>query len=140
VVTDSATEGAPIELSLSAEAGAKVLGRDQPTPGDTFYNIQVDTDRRAVGLYVRLEFPLGRDYDLWLDTANGDNIANARGWNAGANLGLIPSEGGHSEQTAEQIDGAFTRDCQGFTLDVVTATGEGGPLLLRMWLGKALHP
>jgi hypothetical protein len=105
------------------------------------YNIQVDTlSGQETGLYVRLEYDnpvLIRDYDLWLNNPDGSNASNAHGFNADPDGQFSPvSDGGHTETGAEQIDGTATADCQGYTLDVATSSGEGGTFPLKLWLGE----
>lgn len=141
VVTDAATEAAPLELEAATGPGVFFLVNEEtPLASHRFYNVQVDTSKRTTGLYVRLEFPAGRDYDLYLDFAEGTNAAHAWDFNPVPGTGVFPhSESGHSEVTAEQIDGTKSADCQGYTLEIVTATGEGGPMPLKLWLGKALY-
>ncbi len=140
VVTDAATEDAPLEVPISAAMGL-MLGfpTDDATGGHEYLNIQVDSNLPTSGLYVRLEFPSSppvRDYDIWLNYADGTNASNAHGFNPAADSQFSPeSDGGHTEASAEQIDGTSSPDCQGYTLDLATSTGEGGDMTLKFWLG-----
>lgn len=145
IVNDVATEEMPLEMEVEAHPGLAPTDPDDPTAGHAFYNIQVDTNLPETGLYVRLEFdnlPPVRDYDLWLNYPDGSNASNAHGFNPAPDSMFSPkSDGGHTETNAEQIDGTHTPDCQGYTLDVATSTGEGGTLTLKMWLGEIqYHP
>lgn len=144
VVTDAATEAAPLEVPITAARGLQLgFPTDDVTAGHVYTNIQVDTFFPQKGLYVRLEFdnaiPL-RDYDIWLNYADGTNASNAHGFNPAPDSQLSPaSDGGHTEGDAEQIDGTASNDCQGYTLDLSTSTGEGGDMTLKMWLGEVQY-
>lgn len=144
VVTDAATEAAPLEMEVEAHPGLALTAPDDPTSGHSYYNVQVDTSLPEAGLFVRLEWsgPPVRDYDLWLNYADGTNASNAHGFNPDHAGPFSPtSDGGHTEPTAEQIDGTHSADCQGYTLDVATSMAEGGTLTLKMWLGEIqYHP
>ncbi|HVF54161.1 MAG TPA: hypothetical protein VNC78_11245 [Actinomycetota bacterium] len=139
VVTSTATEETPVEVTVAAEPGLMLLGPDDATGGHAYHNIQVDSATPTAGLYVRMEFdnvPPVRDYDIWLNYPDGSNASNAHGFNPAHDSQFSPeSDGGHTEANAEQIDGTASADCQGYTLDIGTATGEGGDVTLKMWLG-----
>lgn len=147
VVTDTATEEAPLEIEVDVAAGIIILGEDTDavTGGHSYVNLQVDTSLPETGLYIRFEFnntPPVRDYDIWLNYADGSNASNAHGFNPAPDSQFSPqSDGGHSETNAEQIDGTHSPDCQGYTLDIATSTGEGGAMTLKAWLGEIqYHP
>lgn len=143
VVTDAATEAAPVEVPISASEGFRI-GFDETdavTGGDTVWsNVQVDTSSPDTGLYVRLEWsapaPLW-DYDIKALGADGTEIANAHGFNTAPDSQFSPvSDGGHSENFAEQIDGVRMTDCSGASVAVTTASGPGGEMVLKYWLGE----
>jgi hypothetical protein len=143
VVTDAATEEAPVEVPVTASEGIRIgLGQtDAVTGGDTAWsNVQVDSSAPDAGLYVRLEWsapaPLW-DYDIRAVDADGTEIANAHGFNTAPDSEFSPvSDGGHSETLAEQIDGVRMTDCSGASIAVTTASGPGGELVLKYWLGE----
>ena len=146
VVTDAATEAKPVEVKLEASAGLGMgsPGFGIPTDaliGHAYQNIQVDSKAKEAGLWVRLETPENSDYDLYLMNPDGSSAAYAAGFNPHPEtVGPFSLDGtghgGHSEPTAEQIDGVKTADCQGYTADVATATGQGGELTMKLWLGE----
>jgi hypothetical protein len=142
VVTDAATAEAPIEVPLTMDpsVGAfsgEVQGQANPLVSHAIQNVQVDTSSADSGLYVRVEFPEGEDYDLYLFDAEGNDAAHAGGGNqAPEELGDGTGNGGHSETTAEQLDGVKTADCGGYTVDVANAIGMG-EATLKFWLGPA---
>ena len=141
VVRDSATKREPKVVKIDTEMGAGVGGN---AATETFIahalrKVQVDTKKRFRGLYVRLEMPNGRDYDLYLYNRTGKTMAHAAGFNPAPAVYNDNENGGHTEQTAEQINGIKTRDCVGYTADVATATGEGGQLTMKLWLGKVKY-
>lgn len=135
IVTDAATEEAPIELELDF---APAAGSWSPAPVDTtdhiFHNVQIDSEATEAGFWARLESPDTDDPDLYVYWDNGNMAAQAVGFNQ-AGLQSGSSHGGHSEVGAEQIDGIGTADCTGYTLDLVNWLGVGGTYTLKLWLG-----
>jgi hypothetical protein len=151
IVTDAATAEAPIEVPLTMDPSAGLLSGDIPLVGPNplishaIQNVQVDSKAADSGLYVRLEFSEGEDYDLYLKGADGSDAAHAGGGNqalipgpndVAATLGDGTGNGGHSEAAAEQLDGVLTADCGGYTVDVANAFGLG-EATLKFWLGPA---
>jgi hypothetical protein len=151
VVTDTATAEAPIELTVPTEAG---LGFSNPSdaspdpaehPDSAFQshawnNVQVDSAASEAYLYARLEFPGHNDYDLMLRGPDGV----AAFYSAGGPPYQVfdgTGHGGHSEGDAmsasENIDGAPTADCGGYSVDIAGATTQGGDVTLKLWLGPA---
>lgn len=136
-VTDAATEEKPLEVKLAAGAGLPEVDVTH-----IFHNVQIDTASAESGLYARLEFGYGRDYDLYLRYADGSQAARAAGFNPAPFVGVPgvfsfndTENGGHTEEEAEALDGIRSADCQGYTFDVATYFGEGGELTLKLWLG-----
>lgn len=147
VVTDAATEAAPIEqkvtLDLSvanydlagAETGPLAISSD-------FFNIQVDTAKADAGLYVYLEFPERRDYDIDLMYADTSYAARSHDGNTTLGVGTFGQNGGHAGEAttkSEKIVGVRTPDCAGYTLETANWFGEGGELTVKMWLGEAVN-
>jgi len=139
IVTDAATEAKPIEVTV---ATAEAAGGQSPGEVSQFHNIQVDPAAAETGLWVRFEMAEGEDYDIYLNYADGSEAAHAGGYNPAP---VIPGEtdgtgyGGHSETTAEQLDGIKSPDCQGYTLDMASFQTPGGDKTLKLWLGEAKY-
>lgn len=143
VVTDKATKKKPVEITLSTEPGFGLSSSD-PESGlgpvsYAYHNVQVDTKKASAKLFVRVEFLELWDYDLYLRPDGGA----ASHWAAGFNQApFVPGQtdgtghGGHSEIGAEEIHGADSRDCTGYTVDVTSATTTGGDVTLKLWLGR----
>lgn len=152
LVTDAATKDAPVTTTITADKGAGIgtgLPTDQTMP-HVYTNVQVDPAVASTGLYVRVELPANEDYDVYLLNSDGSEAARSAGFNpapqtlTGAPLGLEHNfdgqgYGGHSENGAENIDGIITPDCGGYTLDIATATGKGGELTIKYWLGDGTY-
>jgi hypothetical protein len=150
LVTDAATKEAPVTTKITTTEGAGV-GTGLPTDATishAYANVQVDSAAATTGLYVRLELPSGEDYDLYLLNSDGTEAARSSGFNPVAQTLPVPGDehgldgqgyGGHSEAGAENIDGIITPDCGGYTVDVGTATGKGGDLTLKYWLGEGTY-
>lgn len=147
IVTDAATEEAPVEVTVSTTQGlgftSSDVGGDQGPTSHAFSNVQVDSASSGRGLYARVEFNPAYDYDHFLRTADGAAVAYSAGFNqamvAGDPTGMTgldgTGNGGHSEQGAEQIDGYATSDCDGFTHDIASAGSPGGDVTVKYWLG-----
>src|SRR5687767_597320 len=148
VVTDAATEEAPVEVTVATAEGLGFSSADGPSSDEgatshAYANVQVDSAASGKGLYARVEFAPTFDYDGFLRTADGTAVAYSAGFNQApmplgdpSGFGLDGTgHGGHSEQGAEQIDGWATNDCDGFTYDIVSAATPGGDVTVKFWLG-----
>jgi len=149
IVTDAATEEAPVVIELTAPAGG---GNDLGIPGiagqpsvydetaSLFHNIQVDTAAADVGLYVRYEFADHHDYDLYLNRPDGSTAANSGDFNVAPGEGLgggSPDGGWEAGTNYEQVMGVRTADCGGYTARLVSYLTTGGATTLKIWLGDA---
>jgi hypothetical protein len=150
VVTDAATKDKPASVQLTAGPGLGFSspdeGSDQGQTSHVYANVQVDSSAPNAYLYVRAEFQVPFDYDLYLRTSDGTAVAYVGGFNEAPEtlpVGTLgqpldgTGNGGHSEMGAEQIDGAQVADCSGFTADVVSGTAPGGTITMKYWLGPA---
>jgi hypothetical protein len=140
IVTDAATEEAPIEVPVETAEG---LGFTSTDPGgDTgptshvYQNLQVDPKAKTTGLYVRVEYSPAFDYDIFLRLADGTAVAYEADFNPAPGTGLGGLEGAHAEQGAGQIDGYEANDCDGFTMDIASAITPGGEVTMKLWLGE----
>lgn len=149
IVTDAATEEAPVTIELDTAEGVGFTspdgaGSDEGAPSHVFTNVQVDSAAPSTGLYIRLEFPDGLEYDLFARLADGSAYAYVAGSN---HTGPLVTEfgldgtgnGGYSEVGAENLAGLSTADCAGYTVDVASAITPGGPVTVKYWLGEATY-
>lgn len=149
LVTDAATAEAPVEVELDTEPGfgftsPNGASDDEGAPTHVFTNVQVDSALPETGLYIRLEFPDGTEYDLFARLADGTSYAYVAGSN---HTGPLVAEGGldgtgnggYSEVGAENLEGLTTADCAGYTVDVASAITPGGAVTLKYWLGEATY-
>lgn len=146
VVTDAATEAAPIEQKVTM--GRSLANYDltgmAPEPfllTSDFFNVQVDTANPDAGLYAYIEFPERRDYDL--DFLYPDASYAARSHDGNTTLGTGRGEnGGHAGEAttkSEKIVGVRTADCAGYTVETSNWFGEGGEFTVTLWLGEIKH-
>ncbi len=134
-MTPDATEEKPVEVQLETPEGIP-----EAHVTHTFHNAVVDSAGPETGLYVRLEFGIGRDYDLYMYDAAGEEAAHAAGYNPAPVLFFDGTgSGGHSEQTAEQLDGIKVADCSGWTFDIAGYMTEGQEVTLKFWHGEAAY-
>lgn len=149
VVTDAATAEAPVEVEIDTAEGVGFTSPngsadDEGMPSHVFTNVQVDSASPETGLYIRLEFPEGLEYDLFARLADGTSYAYVAGSN---HTGTLVSQGGldgtgnggHSEVGAEVLEGLTTSDCGGYTIDVASAITPGGAVTVKYWLGEATY-
>lgn len=139
VLTDAATADAPVTVEIDTAEGLGV-GREGDLAtfvSHAFHNVQVDTSAAETGLYAGIEFTPVLDYDLYLDLADGTNIAASAGF-------MIQGTDGNDADSetapgSETILGVKSADCQGYTLDIVSATSPGETITLSLWLGEATY-
>jgi len=143
IVTDAATEEAPVVVELTAGAGlANDLGLAGGAYDETssiFQNVQVDTANPEAGLYARLEFQEFHDYDLYLNYPDGSTAANSGDFNIapGHDLGGGSPDGAWEAGTNyESVLGIATDDCGGYTARMVSYLTNGGAVTLSLWLGE----
>lgn len=142
LVTDKATEGAPLELEFDAPAGgANDLGVGAYDGTASLYqNIQVSSKSPETGLYVRYEFPDRHDYDLYLNYADGSTAASSGDFNTLADVetlgGGSPDGGWESGTNYESVIGIRTAVCGGYTARLVSYLTNGGATTLKIWLGE----
>ena len=149
VVTDAATAEAPVSVDLTTAQGLGLTSpngaaEDEGKPSHVFTNVQVDSTSPEAGLYIRLEFPEGLEYDLFARLQDGSSFAYVAGSNhtadATSEFGLDGTgHGGHSEVGAEVLEGLATADCSGYTVDVASAITPGGAVTVKYWLGEATY-
>jgi hypothetical protein len=135
LVTDAATADAPVTVTVAADAGLGVGGLAEQGIAHSYVNVQVDSAATATALTIRLEMPEHEDYDLAVLNPDGSQAAAAQGFNPEPTVYNDDTNGGHTEVGAEMIDALPTNDCQGYTLDISTATGMGGDLTVKYWVG-----
>jgi hypothetical protein len=138
-VTDAATEEKPVEQSVTLDGSAADF-IPVTDPSEAYFNIQVDSAAADAGLYVFLEFPSRRDYDLNLLHTDGSYAARARSFNTVVGTPgeqfSNPGHGGEGTDHSETLVGIKTSDCGGWTLQVQNWFGEGGDFAVKVWLGE----
>jgi hypothetical protein len=143
VVTDAATEAAPLEQKVTV--GASAANYDPVGAGagpfaitSDFFNVQVDSANPEAGLYAYIEFPDRRDYDLEVWHSDGSYAARSHDGNTllGTGLGENGGHAGEATTNSEKIVGIRTPDCGGYTVEVANWFGEGGELTVQLWLGE----
>jgi hypothetical protein len=149
VVTDKATEEAPVVLEIETAAGLGSSSSDSPDaggPGDTpnavshaFANVQVDPKATSTGLYARLSHTPTWDYDLYVRDNTGQGLAYSAGFREGVPFLDGTGNGGHTGNGTENIDGLTSADCAGYLVDVIGATTPGETVTLELWLGEAAY-
>jgi hypothetical protein len=140
LVTDAATKDKPVSVTVSTQPGAgfssATEGGDMGPTSHAYANVQVVSKAASAKLYVRLEFTPIFDYDLFLRTSDGTAVAYSAGGAPYAGPLDGTGNGGHSEAGAENIDGALSARCSGYTVDVSSATTPGGDVTVKYWLAK----
>ena len=137
VVTDAATADKPVEVTVATDPGAGFSSEegegneDEIASSHAYTNVQIDSAKPGVGLYVQISFNPAFDYDLHLRDNYGTSIEYSAGF------GPVPSgtDHSHSGVGTESLEGLQAADCQGFTVDVVGAGTTGGDVTVSYWLG-----
>ncbi|HEU4481280.1 MAG TPA: hypothetical protein VFS18_05295 [Actinomycetota bacterium] len=149
VVTDAATEEAPVVLEIETEAGLGTSSPESPDAGGpagtpnpvshAFANVQVDPKAKTTGLYARLSYTPTWDYDLYVRDDAGQGVAYSAGFNGNVPLLDGTGSGGHTGDGTENIDGLTSADCTGYLFDIIGATTPGETVTLELWLGEAAY-
>jgi hypothetical protein len=108
----------------------------RPAVEDTkWFNIQVDSKKKLVGVFVRQEWaatPVS-DMDLYMYDKYGSQAASSGDFNQVQGTPLNSGTGG---QGFEQISGLGAKDCSGYTIESRAFTSPGEAMTLKIWLGK----
>ncbi|MDQ4125417.1 MAG: hypothetical protein M3134_07450 [Actinomycetota bacterium] len=142
VVTDAATETAPLEQKVTLDMSAANYGVVSQGPfvlSSDFFNVQVDTANADAGLYASIQFPERRDYDLDVLYSDGSYAARSHDGNTLLGIGEEGQNGGHAGEattSSEKIVGIRTPDCAGYTVEASNWFGEGGDFTVKLWLGE----
>ena len=143
-VTDKFTQKKP--LVFNYEHGPALWWPTDPTDAEgqaaivedtKWFNIQVDSKKRFVGLYVRQEWsatPVS-DMDLYIYDKTGSQVASSGVYNQVPEAaGVLGSgDGGHGY---EQVLGMGASDCAGYTIESRAFTSPGEAMKLKVWLGS----
>ncbi|MGH2808305.1 MAG: hypothetical protein ACRDKT_13630 [Actinomycetota bacterium] len=137
VVTDAATAEKPVSLEVEVGPG---LGAGRNPEGEgafvshAYANLMVDSKAPSVDLNAQIVFTPVFDYDLYLDTADGTELASSAGFGP---IAFGSSDYEQSDVGSETIAMFPASDCDGFTIDVVGATTPGETVTVNYWLGEA---
>lgn len=136
VVTDAATADKPASIEVEVGPGLGA-GRDPEGEGmfvsHAYTNLMVDSKASSAPLNVQIAWPNApEDFDVYLDTSDGTELANSAGF------GPITSGSDYASSGigTETIVAFPANDCDGFTVDVVGATTPGATVTVNYWLGK----
>lgn len=143
VVTDAATESAPISQTVTLDPSVADLTLGLTDGAADAFNVQVDSASPSAGLYVLFEFPTRRDYDLELLWPDSSYAARSHDFNlAYSPVPETYSNGGHAGEAtdaSEKIVGVRTPDCGSYTVEALNWLGEGGEMDIKVWLGEGKH-
>lgn len=143
-ITDKATQAKPYTVNYDHGPAAWLLANPQDPTGtsqvalqeDTkWFNIQVDSKKRFVGLYTRIEWaatPVS-DIDLYIYDKSGARVGTSGEFNQAPGQGLGTGDGGNGY---EQVLGMGVTDCSGYTIESRGFTTPGEAMTLKVWLGS----
>ena len=142
-ITDKNTASKPLTIEyahgpaawlISDPSGETPQGQ-RPIVEDTkWFNIQVDSKKKFVGLYVRQEWtpqPIS-DMDLYLWDKTGSLAGTSGDWNQ---LQGTPLNSGTGGPGWEEISGLGVTDCSGYTIESRAFTTPSDNMTLKVWLG-----
>ena len=140
-VTDRFTAKKPLKIKYTHGPAAWFItdpvdadGQRAAVEDTKWFNIQVDSKKKKVGLYIRQEWtpvPVS-DMDLYLYDRNGAPAGQSADWNQVQDTPLNTGTGGPGY---EQISGLYTRDCTGYTIESRAFTTPSDNMTLKIWLG-----
>ncbi len=143
-VTDKRTQKKPLVFKYSHgpafwfvtdPIGGTPQGQRALVEDTKWFNIQVDSKKRNVGLYIRQEWsetPVS-DMDLYVYDKFGSQAGSSGDFNQ---VEGTPINSGTGGQGFEQVSGLGTRDCTGYTIESRAFTSPGETMKLKVWLGK----
>lgn len=134
-VTDRATKKNPLIIEFEQEPAVWWYAYSERGPivdGNRYFNVQVDTRKRSVLLYARLEWPLAaQELDLYMYNQDGEAVA----WSEAFNQAPAELTGDSGGPGFEYIAGFPARRCQGFTLENNAMWATPQTVQLKLWLG-----
>ncbi|MFN2588690.1 MAG: hypothetical protein ABR613_11310 [Actinomycetota bacterium] len=141
-VTDAATEKNPVTVEYQHGPTFDVAGVTVQRDWRLF-NFLVDSRKRLVGLYVRIEWPTPSisDIDLYVYGETGKMLA----WSEWFNNPVVDEAwgtanptywGGHGGMGYESVLGLEVRGCYGISVWSDAARSKGDEMTLKLWLGK----
>ena len=141
-ITDKYTSKKPLTISythgpafwLQADPEDPTAGQRPAVEDTKWFNFQVDSKKKFVGLYLRQEWaatPVS-DMDLYLYDRNGNQAAVAGDLNQAEGTPLDSGTGGPGY---EEISGLGVKDCSGYTAESRAFTSPGESMTLKVWLG-----
>jgi hypothetical protein len=143
-VTDKYTENKP--LTISYDHGPAFWWPNDPsdpTGGqaaaveDTkWFNFQIDSKKKFVGLYIRQEWSetSPSDMDLYLYDRTGSLAGSSGQYNVISGNGVLGS--GDGGMGYESINGLGVSDCDGYTVESRAFTTAGEAMTLKVWIGS----
>ncbi|HYN36413.1 MAG TPA: hypothetical protein VEV82_05505 [Actinomycetota bacterium] len=124
----------PAQWLISDPSGETPQGQ-RPIVEDTkWFNIQVDSKKKLVGLYIRQEWaptPVS-DMDLYLWDKFGGLAGTSGDFNQVQGTPLNSNTGGPGW---EEISGLGVTDCTGFTVESRAFSSPGEAMTLKIWIG-----
>jgi hypothetical protein len=141
-ITDKFTQKKPLKINYDHGPAFWFIADpvdaegQRPAVEDTkWFNVQVDSKKKMVGLYVRQEWsatPVS-DMDLYMYDKYGSQAASSGDFNQVQGTPLNSGTGG---QGFEQVSGLGAKDCSGYTIESRAFTTPGEAMTLKIWLGK----
>lgn len=103
-----------------------------------WFNVQLDTKARDVGVYIRQQWEPNSpdDMDLFLYDKSGAQIASSGELNLLGDIAPNAVSSGDGGPGYEQVLGLFGARCQGITIESRAFTSPGRPMQLVIWLGE----
>ena len=99
-----------------------------------YFNVQINSKKKFVGLYVRQEWtpvPVS-DMDLYIYDKSGSQVGGSGDWNQVQGTPINTGTGGPGY---EQVSGMGVTRCAGYTLESRAFTTPGDNMTLKVWLG-----
>lgn len=143
-VTDKHTEAKPLVIDYDHGPAFWFIQDPMGTQGqralieDTkWFNIQVDSKARDVGLHIRQQWDPNSpdDFDLYLYDKSGGAFGQSATFNWAEGVAPGTLGGGDGGLGYEQVLGLLASRCQGITIESRAFTTPGRAMQLVIWLG-----
>lgn len=143
-VTDKATEAKPLVIEYDhgpafwfIQDPVDAEGQRALVEDTKWFNIQVQSKARDVGLYIRQQWDPNSpdDFDLYLYDKSGGAYGQSATFNWAEAVAPGQLGGGDGGLGYEQVLGLLMTRCQGMTIESRAFTTPGRAMQLVIWLG-----
>ncbi|MFN2526841.1 MAG: hypothetical protein ABR505_11360 [Actinomycetota bacterium] len=144
-VTEKYTESKPLVIDYEhgpafwfIQDPRDAEGQWGPIEDTKWFNIQLNTKARDIGVYIRQQWEPNSpdDMDLYLYDKSGAQIGSSGEFNLTGDIAPNTLGSGDGGPGYEQVLGLLGSRCMGITIESRAFTSPGRPMQLIIWLGQ----